>query len=146
MQQIYEQKKKQIENGRNVWLGLAEQYLHIEKEYCFIFPDVQSKCAEYVFRCLPEFIKQKDVKKYFLIGYDERTFEKADSLPGAEAVKIILSRQQIEDLIAYYMFEEFTKKIVIVSLDCPNGRNGSWLENVKSITLEDIVSLGLLNL
>lgn len=146
MQQIYEQRKKQIEHGRNIWLALEEQYLHIEEEYCFIFPDVQSKCAEYVFRCLPEFIKQKDVKKFFLIGYDERAFGKADSLQGAETVKIILSRQQIEDLIAYYMFEEFTKKIVIVSLDCPNGRNGSWLENVKSITLEDIVSLGLLNL
>lgn len=146
MQQIYEQKRMQIERGRDIWLALERDYSQIQETYVFIFPEADSKCAEDVFHMLPEFIEQKNIKKYYLISCDDRSFKRVENPDYTECIEIPMGRQQIEDIIAYYMFDCFGKNIIIVSLDCPDGRNGSWLNGVKSITLEDVVSLGILNL
>ncbi|MEA4924877.1 MAG: hypothetical protein VB084_06135 [Syntrophomonadaceae bacterium] len=63
----------------------------------------------------------------------------SDKILGVEK----FSRKHAEQLMQYYCLYEFDKRLIVASLDEPNGRNGSVLIGKKGTTLEEIFVIGV---
>lgn len=146
MNYLFQQKKEQIIRGRNLWTRLGEKYRSIQKKYVFLFPEEASESAPHILCCLPEFIRKKDIDLFYVLYCGQESVRKSEALDGAGCVKIEVSDQEIEDILAYYMFEEFSEKIVVAGFDFPDGRNGSQIIGVRSITAQEVISLGILKM
>lgn len=53
------------------------------------------------------------------------------------------SRKYTEQLMQYYCLYEFDKRLIVASLEEPNGRNGRTLIGKKGTTLEEIFVIGV---
>ncbi len=53
------------------------------------------------------------------------------------------SRKYAEQLMQYYCLYEFDKRLIVASLDEPNGRNGRTLIGKRGTTIEEIFVIGV---
>ena len=146
MKQLFYEKKEQIERGNKLWQRLQKAYPQMQRNYVFIFPEDALEICDCVLQLLPEFVRCKEISLFYALGYSARVLEKMSCASAAECINIQLTRQEIQDIVAYYAFHQFYKRIVIADLDIPNGRSGSQIMGIKDISLMETVSVGILGI
>lgn len=146
MKQLFYEKKEQIERGNKLWEKLQKAYPQMQRNYVFIFPEDASETCDCVLRLLPEFVRCKGISLFYVLGYSANMLKKVSCASAAECINIQLTRQEIQDIVAYYAFHQFYKRIVIADLDIPNGRNGNEIMEIKNISLMETVSVGILGI
>lgn len=142
------ERRSQAEKGRDFWLSLVEEYKITTKEYVLLLPPDTPKYHEPALKNLEEFLVKKGAERAIVLyvgeASDESEYEKKISAYSAyiKDVKNI-HREDYENLIRFYCLYEFTDRLVIASLEEPDGRLGKNMVGKKGLTLEDVVKVTL---
>lgn len=131
--------------GRLIWLELKESYAFDDNTFVILFPQTGTACNAYVMKYLPDFIKKTNAGRVILLSYDEAVLSKRPDT-DIEIRTRFVSREDALRLIDYYMLQMFTDRLVIASLDEPEGRSGRSITGIKGITEEEAVAVGVLGL
>jgi hypothetical protein len=92
---------------------------------------------------LDQMLKSRKFDNAVILTHSEEVMKSAhmfsEKILGIER----FSRKRAEHLMQYYCLYEFDKRLVVASLDEPNGRNGRALIGKKDTTLEEIFVIGV---
>jgi hypothetical protein len=95
---------------------------------------------------LNQMLDAKSYKNAVVLTYDPSVAKSAnlfsDRIIGVE----LINRKKAEYLMQYYCLYEFDKRLIIASLDEPNGRNGLAVVGKHGITLEETFVIGVYKL
>lgn len=131
--------------GRHIWLELEKEQAFDENTFVILFPESGTMCNKYVMKYLAAFMGKTGTDRVLLLSHDEEVLN-AGSDADMKIQTRFLSREDAVKIIAYYMLQVFTDKLIIASLDEPEGRNGSNIIGINGITLEETVATGILGL
>ncbi|MDD3413809.1 MAG: hypothetical protein PHY47_07390 [Lachnospiraceae bacterium] len=122
--------------GREVWKKLTSDFGIDHRTYCIVLSSQNNEYDEMAIRYIDKLIEKKNGKKaYFLTCRDIKAFiQKYQS----KAEFIILSKEDIHDIIQFYQLYEFSPNFIIASLEEPDGRKGVNLCGINGLTLEEI--------
>lgn len=130
--------------GREYWLNLDKEYKIDAETYVVVFPDRGTKVNEYVLKYLPSFVDKVHSKRIILLSSDTDIIKKQSE--DVEYIAVYCEEEKIDALLSYYTLQMFTERIVIASLDKPEGRNGKNVIGINGITEEEAVAIGILGL
>ena len=146
IEEVLERKINQAVLGRKRWLKLAKTCDISEDTYVILFPQRQTECNKYVLKHLPDFVRKMNAKHLLILSHDEEILNSSEKYGEAKCERIMWSREEAEDLMAYYTMQMFTQRLIIASLDEPEGRNGRNIIGVNGITEEEAAVIGILGL
>lgn len=148
--ELIQDKLEEAEKGRKLWLELKMELKFTDDTYVILFPQSGTKCNTYTIKYLPEFISRKNVEQVVLLSYDSEVLSNGGkTAANGSSVNVIsrfFDRKSAECLMAYYMLQMFTDRLIIASLDEPEGRHGNDITGINSITQEEIVKVGILGI
>ncbi len=148
--ELIRNKLEDAEKGRKLWLELKTELKFTDDTYVILFPQSGTKCNTYTIKYLPEFIGRKNAGQVVLLSYDSEVLRTdgniAANCSGVNVISRFFDRKSAECLMAYYMLQMFTDRLIIASLDEPEGRHGNNIVGINSITQEEIVKVGILGL
>lgn len=124
--------------GREHWLWITEKYELTENSLVVLFPDKENEINDIAWQCIERISDKKD--KIIVLTENENISEIKN------VNQVLITRQYAEELMKFYSLYQFTDKLIIVSLDEPEGRHGKGLVGKKGITLEDMVNIGIFGL
>lgn len=145
LEEALEEKIACAARGRAYWLDLEKKAAIDDKVRVILFPQTGTDCNRYTLKYLPEFAKKEQLDRLVLLAFDPWVLDNK-SAAGTPCECIPCSRKQAEELMAYYTLHMFTDKLIIASLDEPQGRNGKNIVGVKGVTQEEAVAIGILGL
>lgn len=141
-----EKKLKKAKEGRMQWIRLMEQYGGEKDKYIILFPHKHAACNNYVLKYLSQFVEKVHVDTLLMVSCDKVLLKKVKDYTDINCIGVFWDDMQIQNLLSYYSLHMFTNKLIIVSLDEPQGRNGTNLIGTKGVTEEEIVAIGILGL
>ena len=136
------QKIDRAAQGRLIWLELKEKCAFDEDTFVILFPQAGTMCNAYVMQYLPAFIKKTGAGRLVLLSHDEKVLNEGPDTDIRIQTQF-LSREDAQKIMDYYTLQMFTDKLVIASLEEPEGRSGGNLIGVKHITEEETVAIGI---
>ena len=132
--------------GRELWLQLVEEYNIEPHEYVILFPSSQREVNSYGLLYLNQFMDTKRLDTVVLLTNDQEVHDTHRQFAENVRHSIQLSDDEIESLLYFYRLYMFTNKLIIVALDQLPGRSLAQLQNVRGITLEELVAIGIYQL
>lgn len=115
-------------------------------KYIILFPHEGSDCNRYMLKYLSEFAEKAQVDTLLILSCDNIVLEGIKNCEDINCIGVFWNNVQIQNLLSYYSLHMFTNKLVIASLDEPQGRNGSNIIGTKGVTEEEVVAIGILGL
>ncbi|RRJ62287.1 hypothetical protein EHV15_04485 [Paenibacillus oralis] len=134
------------EKGRRLWLGLVEDNQLDLQDYVVLFPSDQPNINYYGLLYLNQFINNKRANKTVIVTSDGTVQKAYDYFTDKVTHCYLFNNDDIDSLLNFYRLYMFTNKLIIVSLDNFSGRTLGNLLNIRGITLEEIISLGIYQL
>lgn len=132
--------------GRELWIKLIEENSISDKTYVILMPSLNRKYNYYALLHLNQFLEQKNADQVVILTFDEEVIESAEIFSEKVKKVINFSRESSELLMKFYSLYMFTDKLIIVSLEEPEGRSGMQLIGKKGITLEEVIAIGIYGL
>lgn len=142
----FEKRLNRAKEGRTEWIKLMEEYGGEKNKYIILFPHEGSDCNRYMLKYLSKFAKKVQVDTLLILSCDNMVLEGIKNCEDINCIGVFWNNVQIQNLLSYYSLYMFTNKLVIASLDEPQGRNGSNIIGAKGVTEEEIVVIGILGL
>lgn len=133
-------------NGRKLWLDIFEKYKLSDRDYVILMPSLNSEYNYYALLHLDEFVRKVKAEKIIILTYDDRVQSTGKLFTNRIHDICYFSRENMELLMKFYCLYMFTDKLIIVSLEEPEGRSGKQLIGKKGITLEEIIAIGIYGL
>ncbi|WP_019153829.1 hypothetical protein [Robertmurraya massiliosenegalensis] len=130
--------------GRNLWIELMKNVNFGVNDYVILMPSDDKEVNYYTLLYLNQFAEVKNVEKIYLVTFDKNIMKSYSLFINKPTQCINLSRENIEKLMNFYNLYMFTDKLIIASLDELKGRTAKNLVDKKGITLEEIISIGIL--
>lgn len=151
--ELIEAKIKRAEQGREIWLNLKRECELTENTFVILFPQEDTACNAYVMKYLEDFAVRTNADRLVLLAYDKEVLDLENGVGSAwqtsfkNKVKTrFVSREDALQIMDYYTLQMFTDRLIIASLDEPEGRNGSNIIGINDITEEEAVAIGILGL
>lgn len=141
-----EKKLTRAKEGRAEWIKLMREYGGEKDKYIILFPHEGSDCNRYMLKYLSEFAEKAQVDTLLILSCDNIVLEGIKNCEDINCIGVFWNNVQIQNLLSYYSLHMFTNKLVIASLDEPQGRNGSNIIGTKGVTEEEVVAIGILGL
>lgn len=139
MEDILEKAIKQAEYGRKIWLELVDKYRLEGNFRVVLFPSDASDINTISVKAMRKLSEK--VEKLIALSYSQEVL--SWDVKESNIILQHFSRKEAEALMRFYSMYEFTDKLIIASLDEPEGRKGKGLIGVKGITLEELVNIGI---
>lgn len=129
--------------GKKVWENWIKE-MKISKEDCvLVFPHTDRTFNEIFIRYLMVFKEKRNYKGAVLI-FSEKNEEAKGLLDDIKDRSFIVSEKQIESVIKLFGLYEFSNRLIVCSLDKPDGRMGKrMLEKDMDYSLEEIIRVGV---
>lgn len=126
--------------GREIWLRIKGEYSFEPINDCLIIlPSWEIKINQAALRDIPDYMRRKYLHKAIVVSSTDMSLIESMQEP-AEGWQIFfkqLEQIQCEQLLKYYRLTQFTKNVIVVSLEEPYG-NGNIIGK-EGITLEDYI-------
>ena len=126
--------------GREIWLEIKEQYSFEPLNDCLvILPSQEKRINQAALREITDYMRRKYLYKSIIVSITGVPLAKSGQ-KFAEGRQIFFKQLegiQCEQLLKYYRLTQFTKNVIVVSLDEPYG-NGNIIEK-EGITLDDYI-------
>lgn len=145
-EEILEENIRKANEGRKLWLDVCKKYELSDDDYVILIPSLNKEYNYYGLLYLNEFRKKVKAEKIIILTYDERVKRSAKIFLNKIYDICNFSRESAELLMKFYCLYMFTDKLVIISLEEPEGRNGMQLIGKKGITLEEVMAIGVYGL
>ncbi|MBR4227348.1 MAG: hypothetical protein IKR86_11435 [Candidatus Methanomethylophilaceae archaeon] len=108
-----------------------------------LFPEEDGKVNYYGLLYLDEYLVRNLLKEALIVTSCPGVMKVADLFTPKIRDVVILTDEEMDDLIAYLKLTEDDSRFVIVSLTKPATRNAKHLVGVKDLTVEQIVAIGI---
>jgi hypothetical protein len=145
MQELLEKRIGQARKGREYWIAQFGSNFEIESDQYILLLTEEGRINEHLLQYLPKFLKNKKSRNAIIVyQYDieqeriqsyEQYFEKHNLMIQIQHI----SKEDMDNLLAFYCMYQFTGRLVIGSIDKPEGRTGSRFIEEKRLTLEEMV-------
>lgn len=140
--------RSQAEKGRDFWLSLVKEYQIATREYVLLLPLDTPEYHEPALKHLEEFLVKKGASRAIVLYAgempDAAEYEKKISEYSSYIIDVKkIRREDYENLVRFYCLYEFTDRLIIASLEEPDGRLGKNMVGKKGLTLEDVVKVTL---
>lgn len=147
---LLEEKLLAARRGRRFWLSLEEGGALREGDLAVLFPS-HGPDSVWAIKNLEDFILSSGAESLLVLFTDPQTgalCRKELSGKGfGEGIRYLhVAGQDAEGIMAYYMLDEFTDRLIIASLSLPAGRHGLEAIGADGITGEEAVRIGILGL
>lgn len=139
MEDILEKAIKQAEYGRKIWLELVDKYGLEGNFRVVLFPSDDKDINTISVKAMRKLSEK--VEKLIALSYSQEVL--SWDVKESNIILQLFSRKEAEALMRFYSMYEFTDKLIIASLDEPEGRKGKGLIGAKGITLEELVNIGI---
>lgn len=127
---------KQAEQGKAVWEEIDKKF---DSEQYFLFPHENDEYNFYALLYFDHFMMINKLDKAIVLCY-ENVLEKVIPLFTKKNVTVcVLKKDDIESIVRYYGFFEFTTRLKIISLTKPYDTYGENLLGIKNVTKEDLL-------
>lgn len=123
--------------GREDWIRLISEYNIGDRDYVVLFPKIDREINDIAVKYVERLTENGNV---LLLTHDDVLLN-MNEIKGLNTK--FYSREDAENLMKFYALYQFTDRLIIVSLDEPEGRTGRNLAGKKGITLEEIIALGI---
>ena len=145
---LLNERRSQAEKGRSFWLELVKEYQIATKEYVLLLPSDTPEYHEPALKHLEDFLVKKGADRAIVLYVGEMPdaveYEKKISAYSSYITDVKkIRREDYENLVRFYCLYEFTDRLVIASLEEPDGRLGKNMVGKKGLTLEDVVKVTL---
>lgn len=127
--------------GRKIWLQLIKEYGLGEKDYVILMPSTDRDYNYYSLLYLDKFLKRVSSNRAIILTFDENVIKSAYLFSENIEIKKGFTREQAELLMKCYCMYMFTDKLIICSLEEPEGRNGKQLVGKKNMSLEEVIAI-----
>lgn len=123
--------------GREYWINLREKY-KID-EYCFLIicPTDDFLLNHIAMENLTDFLARKYIKRAVVLFIQPELSECFSYSANADIQFVQVGQREMECILQYYRLTQFTKNIVVISLEQPFGNKN--IVGKKGITLTDYV-------
>lgn len=111
-----------------------------------IFPESDEELNKYGCMYIDEYILRYPSKYVVVLWHNDEIEKYLEKYVATNVTSIKCNNKDIDDLMAFYVFFNFSWKCKIVSLDKPEGRYGSNLLSTGRIDKELLVGVGIYNL
>lgn len=132
--------------GRKIWIKLLKSYGLTDKHYVVLMPSLNRDYNYYALLYLDKFLEKENAEGALILTYDENVKKCARMFSGKIIDVADFSREKAELLMKFYCLYQFTYRLIIASLEEPEGRDGLNLVGKKGITIEEIIAVGLYGL
>ncbi len=139
MEDILQELIDKAYRGRESWIQLLEEYGLGNRDYVVLFPAENNTVNPIAIGYVNKLAKIAD--KVLVLAYDNEVLNSSEYQDNVTAIRY--EREQAEELMQFYSLYQFTDRLIIVSLDEPEGRCGGSLIGVNGITLDEMVAIGI---
>jgi len=154
------QTQKQIKNlmtsairGKKVYLEIMDNFLDSRmkkvddtESAIFLFPSHDSDVNINGLIYLDEYLFRWNKSGFAIITSDLKMYQNAKKTYSDNNEIYLIDDEQMNNLICFYRLYLFDPRIKIVSLEQPLGRRGHNLLDVKGVTKEMLVAIGVFGL
>lgn len=142
---ILDENIKRASIGRSLWISFIEKYQPEDKDFILLMPSANREYNYYSLLYIKQFIQYKKANKIYVLTFDE-CVKKSCYLFSDQLEIVDFSREDARNLMKFYSLYMFTDKLIIASLDEPEGRSGKQLIGKKDITIDEIFAIGIFGL
>lgn len=143
---IYNDALSEAAMGKGVWLGLVDKYGLGPKGAALLLPYQTPRYHEASVKLLPEYMEKMNIDTGVILWERGKEFPNWLDEKGLKSRSILihmLSKEEMDALMRFYSFYEFTDKLIIGSLELPPGRLGTNMIGKKGLSLEEAVGVML---
>lgn len=126
--------------GRELWLEIKGQYSFDPINDCLvILPSQERKLNQAAMKEIPDYMERKYLHRAIIISISSVPLTEQGQQFAEERQIFLkqLEKVQCKQLLKYYRLTQFTKNVIVVSLEEPYG-NGNIIGK-KGITMDDYV-------
>ncbi len=120
-------------NGREIWSDLRRKYQITELDVIVIIDSRDKNLVSKSIECLREYTDRKKIDREIIIYSDDMHPESFDD----KRIICKVENEKLNNLLRFYRMIQFTKNIVVISLNQPFGNKG--IIGKVGITLEDYI-------
>lgn len=131
--------------GYIVWKKIIREN-HLEEQDNVMVLGESCVCNYYALKYLDIFKSKNHIRNIVLVTSDKNMFDVLPLFSGNILNIQIFSQREIACFIDFYTIFTTEKRIQIISLDNPFGRNTSSIVGLKGLRIEEIVYIGMLKL
>jgi len=132
-------------HGKKLWQDLTEKLNLGTEDYVILLPSLNKEYNYYSLLYMNRFIKAKKIKNIAVLTYDEDV-KLCAGLFCDKAEIVDFNRSDAESLMRFYQLYPFTSKLIVFSLEEPNGRVGKILADMADISREEFIVSSLYGL
>lgn len=132
--------------GREVWSNIESKYDIYNGKYALLMPTLNKEYNYYGLLYLNQFLEKFKIDEVIILTVDERVIKCANLFSDKISNVIKISEKDLDCLLEFYCFYLFSEKLIIISLEQPNGRNVNKLIGQRGITVEELIAIGLFKL
>lgn len=137
MKELLDKSIEMAYKGREDWINLISEFNIGDNDYVVLFPKIDREINDIAVK----YVKKLTEKgKVLLLAHDDVLLNLSD-VKGLSAR--FYSREDAENLMKFYALYQFTDRLIIVSLEEPEGRTGKNLTGVNGITVEELIAVGI---
>lgn len=131
MNEILQEQYKLAMEGKRCWLDIKKMY-NIKCEDCLvILPSDNHELNKCAIKYLPAYMEKKHIRKSLLVSKSDL------NIADKQVTAIKLTFDKIQALLKYYRLLQFTRNIVVISLESPYGNEN--IINKENISMDDYV-------
>lgn len=137
MNELLDKSIEMAYRGREDWINLTSEYNIGDRDYVVLFPKIDREINDIAVK----YVKKLTEKgKVLLLSHDNILL----NISGVNGLAArFYSREEAENLMKFYALYQFTDRLIIVSLDEPEGRAGKNLAGKNGITTEELIAVGI---
>lgn len=119
---------------------------YVKNTAVLLFPDDDEETQLISLLYLDQMLEKNKYKDAVILTHNNRINNIAGTFSKRISKIIRFSKRRTGALMQYYRLCEFDKRFICVSLDEPEGRNGSAIVGLNGTTKEEVVVIGIYRL
>ena len=132
--------------GAFVWHKLMKENPEIANTAVILLPEVDDICNYYALLYLDDFLNKTNRDNAVFLTVDNR-IQQVHSEFSSRIIRVVpIAPKDVEHLMQYMSLFCFDDRLVVASLDKPDGRNGSALVGLKGLSAEEVFAIGVYRL
>ncbi len=138
---MYQKAMEQAAHGKKVWMELVEAHDLGPKGVALLLPEETPQYHEASARLLPVYMKKTGMTHGVVLRQQGGKVCHWE-IPLLESGNIFIefrTKEDMDALLRFYSFYEFTDRLIIGSLELPAGRLGASMIGKKGLTMEDAI-------
>lgn len=143
MKEILDRRYKVAQCAQGEW----DAMLHITKagadDSVILFPGSDHECNLQGMRYLDTYMQRINTKRAIILTVDPFVKNNIGNFSDNVSSIIEISREQAQRFIVLYQLRIFDDRFIVVSLNEPICRNAEGMIDVKGITVEQLVAIGV---